>query len=69
MLAYINDIPILGLPGCVMYHRTTVFDLILPRILAGEKISRKDVISLAHGGLCNVCETCTYPHCYFGKGS
>ena len=69
MLAYINDIPILGLPGCVMYYRTTVFDLILPRILAGEKISRKDVISLAHGGLCNVCETCTYPHCYFGKGS
>lgn len=69
MLAYIDDIPILGLPGCVMYHRTTVFDLVLPRILAGEKITRKDIISLAHGGLCNVCDTCTYPHCYFGKGS
>ncbi|NLT96479.1 MAG: molybdopterin-binding protein [Clostridia bacterium] len=68
MLAYIDDVPVLGLPGCVMYHRTTVFDLIFPRILAGEKITRKDVTRLAHGGLCKVCDPCTYPHCSFGKG-
>ncbi|HHX51150.1 MAG TPA: molybdopterin-binding protein, partial [Clostridia bacterium] len=52
MLAYLGDIPILGLPGCVMYHSTTVFDLVLPRILVGEKLSRKDIIQLGHGGLC-----------------
>lgn len=69
MLAYIDNIPVLGLPGCVMYHKTTVFDLIFPRVLAGEKVTRKDITRLAHGGLCNVCDTCTYPHCHFGKGS
>jgi len=68
MLAYIGNIPVMGLPGCVMYHRTTIFDLIAPRILAGEKISRKDITHLAHGGLCADCDLCQYPHCAFGKG-
>jgi len=68
MLAYIGDIPVLGLPGCVMYNRTTIFDIILPRILAGEEISRKDITRLAHGGLCAECECCQYPNCAFGKG-
>ncbi|VBB08784.1 Hypothetical protein LUCI_4086 [Lucifera butyrica] len=69
MLAYIGDIPVLGLPGCVMYHKTTVFDLIAPRILAGEEVGRQDIIRLAHGGLCGVCDPCRYPNCSFGKGS
>lgn len=69
MLAYINNIPILGLPGCVMYHKTTIFDLVVPRILAGEEISRKDITRLAHGGLCTNCDPCQYPHCAFGKGN
>lgn len=68
MLAYMGNIPVLGLPGCVMYHRTTIFDLIVPRILAGEEISRKDITRLAHGGLCANCDLCQYPHCAFGKG-
>jgi molybdenum cofactor synthesis domain-containing protein len=68
MLAYMGNIPVLGLPGCVMYHRTTIFDLIAPRILAGEEISRKDITRLAHGGLCANCDLCQYPHCAFGKG-
>ena len=29
----IGDVPIMGLPACGMYHKITVFDLILPRIL------------------------------------
>ena len=69
MQAYIGNIPVLGLPGCVMYHKTTVFDLVVPRILAGETVSRKDISLLAHGGLCAGCEPCRYPDCTFGKGS
>jgi molybdenum cofactor synthesis domain-containing protein len=69
MLAYIGNVPVLGLPGCVMYHKTTVFDLVAPRISAGEEITRKDVARFAHGGLCSVCDPCRYPDCSFGKGS
>ena len=68
LVAYLGEIPVLGLPGCVMYAKTTVFDLLLPRILAGEKITRKDLLQLGHGGLCLECPTCSYPACSFGKG-
>jgi molybdenum cofactor synthesis domain-containing protein len=68
LLAYIGAVPVLGLPGCVMYHKTTIFDLVLPRILAGEALTRHDIISLGHGGLCADCQECRYPDCGFGKG-
>lgn len=68
MLAELNGVPILGLPGCVMYHRTTVLDLALPRILAGERLTRADFVDFGHGGLCSGCEPCVYPRCAFGKG-
>ncbi len=68
MLSYIGDVPVVGLPGCVMYSRTSIFDLIVPRLLAGERITKQDINMLAHGGLCLNCETCTYPICGFGKG-
>lgn len=67
MLSYIDGIPVVGLPGCVMYSRTSIFDLIVPRLLAGEKITKQDINRLAVGGLCLNCETCTYPVCGFGK--
>jgi hypothetical protein len=67
MLAYLRDLPIIGLPGCVMYHQTSIFDLLLPRILAGERLSRADIIALGHGGMCRGCEECRYPSCGFGK--
>ncbi|WP_227765828.1 molybdopterin-binding protein [Zhaonella formicivorans] len=67
MLAYLDGMPILGLPGCVMYAKTTIFDLVLPRVLCGEKLSRQDLVKLGHGGLCLNCEVCTFPHCHFGK--
>jgi hypothetical protein len=60
-------IPILGIPACGMYHKITVFDLIIPRVLAGEKIGRKDLAELGHGGLCLNCRQCRYPVCPFGK--
>lgn len=68
MLAYINDIPIVGLPGCVMYAKRTIFDLIVPRLVAEERVNKEDIIRLGHGGLCLGCDSCTFPNCGFGKG-
>lgn len=68
MLAYKNDIPIVGLPGCVMYAKRTIFDLVVPRLVAKERLNREDIIRLGHGGLCMRCDPCTYPNCGFGKG-
>ena len=62
-----KTIPILGIPACGMYHKTTIFDLILPRVLAGEIIGRKELAELGHGGLCMNCKKCSYPICPFGK--
>ncbi len=67
LLAYLGGVPIVGLPGCVMYHKASIFDLLIPRILSGEQLERKDVVALGHGGFCEGCETCRYPVCGFGK--
>lgn len=67
MLAYLGHVPVCGLPGCVMFNRTTIFDLLLPRIFAGDRISRAEVVALGHGGLCEECDVCRYPACSFGK--
>ncbi|RJQ39125.1 MAG: molybdopterin-binding protein [Nitrospiraceae bacterium] len=68
LLAYKGDVPVIGLPGCVMYSKTTVFDLVLPRIFAGERIKEEDITRMGHGGLCLECPECHYPNCVFGKG-
>ncbi len=72
LVSYLNEndktIPVVGLPGCVMYAKRTVFDLVLPRIMADEKITRDDLSRLGLGGLCLNCEVCHYPNCGFGKG-
>lgn len=57
-----------GLPGCVMYAKRTVFDLVLPRIMADDVVTAEELASLGQGGLCLNCEVCTYPNCGFGKG-
>lgn len=68
LLAYYGDnIPILGLPGCVMYAKRTIFDLVLPRIMAGEVLTAEDFHVLGEGGLCLSCQICTFPNCGFGK--
>lgn len=67
MMAYLDDIPVFGLPGCVMFSATTAFDLVLPRVMAGERIIRRDITSLGYGGQCLRCEVCTFPNCHFGK--
>ncbi|MGD9098416.1 MAG: molybdopterin-binding protein [Desulfobacterales bacterium] len=67
MLAYLDDRPVIGLPGCVMYHKSSIFDLLLPRILTGERLTREDIVVLGHGGMCLGCADCRYPSCSFGK--
>lgn len=68
LLAHIGHVPVLGLPGCVMYHKASIFDLIVPRLLAGEDVGADDIAALGHGGLCMACPECSYPVCPFGKG-
>ncbi len=69
LLGYFKDgTPIMGLPGCVMYAKATIFDLVLPRVAAGVKIIKRDISRMGHGGLCFSCKVCTYPRCEFGKG-
>ncbi len=58
---------ICGLPGCVMYAKRTIFDLLLPRIMADDPIRREEIAALGEGGLCLGCGECTYPNCGFGK--
>ncbi len=61
------SVPIVGLPGCVMYNAATVFDLVLPRIAAGIPLVKRDFVELGEGGLCLGCKPCTFPVCPFGK--
>lgn len=67
LMAYLKGIPVFGLPGCVMFAHTTAFDMLLPRIAAGETIVRRDITRLGHGGQCLKCDTCHFPNCHFGK--
>ena len=71
LVAYLErngrSIPVLGLPGCVMYAKRTVFDLILPRVMADDEIKAEEIARLGEGGLCLNCPVCTFPNCGFGK--
>ena len=67
-LAYLGDIPILGIPAALFYYQVTILDIFLPRALSGDVITREDIVGLGHGGLCLNCPECMYPICPFGKG-
>lgn len=68
LISYLPDgRPVLGLPGCVMYAKRTIFDLMLPRLMADVPITFDDIAQLGEGGLCLGCEHCTFPHCGFGR--
>ena len=51
LMAYLNETPILGLSGCVLHDPFSAFDILLPRLLAGEKITRSEIMAMGHGGL------------------
>ena len=68
LLAYTEDgVPIVGLPGCVMYAKRTIFDLVLPYLMADEEITQDDLSGLGVGGLCLGCDICVFPNCGFGR--
>lgn len=70
LLGYFEDgTPIMGLPGCVMYAKATIFDMILPRALADHPVTKRDIVGLGNGGLCLNCPVCHYPNCAYGKGN
>ena len=69
LMAYLPDgRPVCGLPGCVMYAKRTIFDLVLPRLLADVPVTPQWLAGLGHGGLCLGCNVCHFPNCGFGKG-
>ena len=68
LLAYTDDgRPVAGLPGCVMYSKRTIFDLVLPSLAAGVEVVADELTRLGEGGLCLNCPVCTFPNCGFGK--
>lgn len=67
LIAYLNDIPVLGIPGAAISMPTTMFDVILPQIFTGLKFTKDDVIRLGEGGLCQLCTDCHFPNCTFGR--
>lgn len=72
MLSYYDAgdrlVPICGLPGCAMYNKRTIFDIVLPRLMACDMILADELAGLGEGGLCLNCDVCTFPNCGFGKG-
>lgn len=69
MMAYMGHVAICGVPGGALFNQVTTLDLILPRVFAGERISRADIVALGHGGLCQGCKVCHFPVCPFGKSA
>lgn len=67
LAAYLGDIPVLGVPGAAISLPTTIFDVLLPQIFAGDKLTKEDLLRLAEGGLCQMCKACHYPNCTFGR--
>ena len=67
LLAHIGPVQVIGVPACALYHKITSFDLLLPRLLAGVKITVQDLAKMGHGAMCLDCSPCTFPKCTFGR--
>lgn len=67
LVAYLGDIALLGVPGAAISLPTTMFDVLLPQVFCGDKLTRNDLINLAEGGLCQLCQNCHFPNCTFGR--
>jgi molybdenum cofactor cytidylyltransferase len=51
VLGYIGQMAVLGAPGCIKSPRSNVIDMLLPRLLTGERLRRADLVQMGHGGL------------------
>ena len=67
LVAYLGDIPVLGVPGAAISLPTTIFDVLLPQLYAGIRFTKDDLIALGDGGLCQLCPACHFPNCTFGR--
>ena len=67
LVAYLGDVPILGIPGAAISMPTTIFDVLLPQIFSGDKLTKEELIGLGDGGLCQLCKSCHWPNCTFGR--
>ncbi len=67
LVAYLGDVPVLGVPGAAISLPTTIFDVLLPQIFAGQRITKEELIGLGDGGLCQMCKSCHWPNCTFGR--
>lgn len=67
LLGRIGQAKVMGVPACALFHKATSLDILLPRVLAGMEITRRDLAQMAEGGFCLNCRSCTYPKCPFGK--
>lgn len=67
LVAYLGEIPVLGVPGAAISLPTTIFDVLLPQIFTGEKLTKRELLNLADGGLCQLCGHCQWPNCTFGR--
>ena len=67
LVAYLDDVAILGVPGAAISLPTTMFDVLLPQIFTGDKLTKEDLVNLGDGGLCQLCRSCHFPNCTFGR--
>jgi molybdenum cofactor synthesis domain-containing protein len=67
MLAYLGETVVIGIPGASLFYKNTILDIILPRIFAGDILSKEDFVKMGEGGFCSTCSICHYPYCYFGR--
>lgn len=67
LVAYLNGVALLGVPGAAISRPTTMFDVLLPQIFSGDPLTKDDLIRLSEGGLCHMCDTCHFPNCTFGR--
>lgn len=67
LVAYLGDVPILGVPGAAIKLPTTIFDVLLPQVFSGETITKEELTNLADSGLCQMCKACHWPNCTFGR--
>lgn len=67
LVAYLGNVAILGVPGAAISLPTTMFDVLLPQVYTGDKLTKENLIRLGDGGLCQQCKVCHFPNCTFGR--
>jgi molybdopterin biosynthesis enzyme len=67
LIAYLDNVTIMGVPGASISRPTTVFDALMPQVFAGDPLTKEDLINLGDGGACQMCKVCHFPNCTFGK--